>query len=77
MSRKEALKSYTLSPAYAAFEEDLKGSLKAGKLADLTVFSKDIMTIAEDQIPTAQVLYTIVGGQVAYQRAATSGTAVK
>jgi hypothetical protein len=54
--------------AYAAFEELSKGSLKTGKLADVTVLSKDILTIAEDQIPAAQVEYTIVGGKVMYQR---------
>ena len=68
MSRMEALKSYTLNPAYAAFEESSRGSLKAGKLADVTVLSKDITTIAEDDIPTAHVTYTIVGGKVLYKR---------
>jgi predicted amidohydrolase YtcJ len=70
MSRMEALRSYTLNNAYAAFEDDIKGSLKAGKLADVTVLSKDILTIPEDQIPTAKVDYTIVGGKVLYQREA-------
>ena len=68
MSRMEALKSYTLNGAYAAFEESSRGSLKVGKLADMTVLSKDITTIAEDQIPTAQVTYTIVGGKVLYKK---------
>ena len=68
MSRMEALKSYTLSPAYAAFEESSKGSLKVGKLADMTVLSKDITTIPEDEIPTAHVSFTIVGGKVLYKR---------
>ena len=68
MSRMEALKSYTLHGAYAAFEEASRGSLKVGKLADMTVLSKDITTIAEDQIPTAQVTYTIVGGKVLYRK---------
>jgi hypothetical protein len=67
MSRMEALKSYTWNNAYAAFEEDLKGSLAAGKLADITVLSKDILTIPEDSIPTAKVVYTILGGKVAYK----------
>ena len=67
MSRLEALRSYTLSGAYAAFEEDIKGSLTPGKLADITVLSQDIMTIAEDEIPRTQVVYTIVGGQVMYR----------
>ncbi len=69
MSRLEALQSYTISGAYAAFEEDIKGSLTPGKLADITVLSKDIMTMPEDEIPTTQVVYTIVGGKVLYRRA--------
>jgi predicted amidohydrolase YtcJ len=68
MTRDEALRSYTIDAAFAGFEESIKGSLKAGKLADITVLSKDIMTIPEDQIPTAQVLHTIVGGRVLYSR---------
>jgi predicted amidohydrolase YtcJ len=66
MSRMEALRSYTINAAYAGFDEAIKGSLAAGKLADVTVFSKDIMTVPEDQIPTARILYTIVGGKVQY-----------
>ncbi|MFQ5929155.1 MAG: amidohydrolase [Acidobacteriota bacterium] len=69
MSREQALKSYTLNGAYAAFEEDIKGSLTVGKLADITVLSKDIMTIPEDEIRSARVLYTIVGGKVMYRAA--------
>jgi hypothetical protein len=68
MSRMEALRSYTINAAYAGFDENIKGSLKVGKLADITVFSKDIMTVPEDQIPSTQVLYTIVGGKVQYER---------
>jgi predicted amidohydrolase YtcJ len=67
LSREEALKSYTWNNAYAAFEEKLKGSLETGKLADITVLSKDIMTIPEDQILTTDVLYTIVGGKIMYE----------
>jgi predicted amidohydrolase YtcJ len=66
MSRTEALRSYTIDAAFAAFDETIKGSLTPGKLADITVLSKDIMTIPEDQIPSAAVLYTIVGGKVEY-----------
>lgn len=69
MTREEALRSYTLAAAYSAFEEGIKGSLMPGKLADVTVLSKDIMTIPDAEIPTAQVMYTIVGGQVRYRRA--------
>ena len=68
MSRAEALKSYTWNGAFAAKEETLKGSLAVGKLADITVLSKDIMTIAEDEIPSTQAVYTIVGGKIAYRR---------
>jgi predicted amidohydrolase YtcJ len=67
MTRDEALRSYTLSAAYAAFEEDIKGSLTVGKLADVTVLSKDIMTVPEEQIRDAKVLFTIVGGEVKYE----------
>lgn len=70
MSRAEALKSYTWNNAYAAFEEKLKGSLEPGKLADITVLSKDIMTIPEDEILSADVVYTIVGGKVNFDRTA-------
>jgi predicted amidohydrolase YtcJ len=68
MTRAEALKSYTWNGAYAAKEESLKGSLAVGKLADITVLSKDIMTIAEDEIPSTVAVYTIVGGKVAFSR---------
>jgi predicted amidohydrolase YtcJ len=68
MTRMEALRSYTLENAYAAFEENLKGALKPGMLGDITVLSKDILTISDDELLTAQVDYTIVGGKVAYQR---------
>jgi predicted amidohydrolase YtcJ len=69
MTREEALKAYTLNNAYAAFEEGFKGSLTPGKLADVTVLSRDIMTIPDDSIPTARVVYTIIGGQIKYQAA--------
>ncbi len=69
MTRLQALTSYTLSGAYAAFEEDIKGSLTPGKLADITVLSKDIMTIPEEEIPSTEVVFTIVGGKVMYNRA--------
>jgi len=66
MSRMEALRSYTIDAAFAGFEETIKGSLTPGKLADVTVLSKDIMTIPEAEIPSAAVVYTIVGGKVEY-----------
>jgi len=68
MSRTEALKSYTWNGAFAAKQETLMGSLAVGKLADITVLSKDIMTVAEEEIPTTAAVYTIVGGKVAFKR---------
>ncbi|OGD14249.1 MAG: amidohydrolase [Candidatus Aminicenantes bacterium RBG_16_66_30] len=68
MTREEALRAYTLNGAYAAFEEGLKGSLTPGKLADITVLSRDILTCPEDDIPGTEVLYTIIGGKVLYRK---------
>ena len=68
MTREQALRSYTLSGAHAAFEEDIKGSIEPGKLADFTVFSQDIMTIPEDEILKTEVIYTIIDGKVVYKR---------
>jgi predicted amidohydrolase YtcJ len=67
LTREEALRAYTLDNAYAAFEEDIKGSLAPGKLADITVLSRDIMTVEEEEIPGTTVLYTIIGGRVVYE----------
>jgi len=69
MTRQEALRSYTLSNAYAAFEENVKGSITPGKLADIDILSKDIMTIPAEEIPEARVEYTILGGKVVYRAA--------
>jgi len=68
MSRMEALRSYTVENAYAAFEENLKGSLKVGMLGDIVVLSKDILTVPDDDILKTEVEYTIVGGKVVYQK---------
>ncbi|MBP7706669.1 MAG: amidohydrolase [Candidatus Aminicenantes bacterium] len=68
MTREEALRSYTINGAYAGFEEALKGSLTPGKLADIAVLSRDILTCPEDDLPGTEVLYTIVGGKVLYQK---------
>lgn len=67
LSRIEALKSYTLWAAYAGFEEHLKGSLVPGKLADITVLTKDITRVPDEEIRDAKVVYTIVGGKVVYR----------
>jgi predicted amidohydrolase YtcJ len=66
MSREEALKSYTIWPAYAAFEENLKGSIEAGKLADFIVIDRDYMTCGENEIKDIRVLETVIGGKTVY-----------
>jgi len=66
MSREEAIKSYTWNNAYAAFEEEDKGSLEIGKLGDLVILSKDLINCSDDEILETKVLYTIVGGKVKY-----------
>jgi predicted amidohydrolase YtcJ len=66
LTRDQALRSYTVNPAFAAFEEDLKGTLSPGKLADITILSRDIMTIPEEEIPDVEVVYTIIGGAVRF-----------
>jgi predicted amidohydrolase YtcJ len=68
MTREEALRSYTAAAAWAAFEEQDKGTLAVGKLADLVVLSGDLLTMPADEIPSVRVETTIVGGQVAYER---------
>ncbi|MDQ7816517.1 MAG: amidohydrolase [Melioribacteraceae bacterium] len=67
MSRMEALRSYTVNGAYASFEENIKGSLKTGMLADVVVLSNDLLTCPEDEIPSTKVLYTIVAGKILFQ----------
>jgi hypothetical protein len=68
MTREQALRSYTLHAAYAAFEDDVKGSLTPGKLADVVVLSRDLMTVPDEEILRTEVVYTIVGGRVKYQK---------
>jgi predicted amidohydrolase YtcJ len=68
MTREEALKSMTIWPAYAAFQEATMGSLAPGKLADFVVLDRDIMTIAERDILGTAVLTTYIGGKAVYQR---------
>ena len=66
MTRQEALKSYTIWSAYAAFEENLKGSIEAGKLADFIVIDRDYMTCSESEIKDIRVLETVIGGKTVY-----------
>ena len=69
MTREEALRSYTLSPAYAAFEENDKGSITPGKLADLVVLSHNPLTMPLDPRPNVVVEHTIIGGTIVYSAA--------
>ena len=64
----EALLSYTLWNAWAAFEEQEKGSLSPGKLADIVILSKDLLQCAPEEILQARVLKTVIGGKVVYER---------
>ena len=59
---------FTKWAAYSVFEEDIKGTIEVGKLADLTILSKDIMTIPEDEIMSSQVEMTIVDGSIVYSK---------
>jgi predicted amidohydrolase YtcJ len=68
MTREQALRSYTLDAAYGAFEENIKGSITAGKLADFTIYNQDIMTIEEDRILSTEVVMTIFDGRVVYKK---------
>ncbi len=67
LSREEALRSVTIWAAKGSFEEDEKGSLEAGKLADIVILDRDLMSIPENEIPDAEVLYTIVNGEILYK----------
>lgn len=68
MTREEALTTYTLNNAIAAFEEDIKGTLTPGKYADIVVLSQDLLTVEEDEIPDTTVDMTIIGGEIKYER---------
>ncbi len=68
MTRMEGLEAYTINAAYGAHEEEIKGSLTVGKLADIVVLSHDILAVPEDEILDARVDLTIVGGEIVYTR---------
>ena len=68
VNRLAALKMYTINAAYAAFEENIKGTLTPGKLADITILSRDILIIPEPEILQTEVLMTVVGGKIVYQK---------
>jgi predicted amidohydrolase YtcJ len=67
VSREQALKMFTIWPAYAAFEEKDKGSIEVGKLADFTVLSQDIMKIPEPEILKTRCVITIIGGEIVFE----------
>ncbi len=67
MTREEALRSMTLWPAYAAFQENELGSISTGKYADFTILNRDIMTVAPERIIGTKVIATYVGGAAVYQ----------
>ena len=62
----EALRAYTLDAAFAAFQEDLKGTLEPGKLADIVVLDRDLFAMDPVDLPDARVLATVVGGRVVH-----------
>jgi predicted amidohydrolase YtcJ len=66
VSREQALKMFTIWPAYAAFEEKDKGSIEPGKLADFTVLSQDIMKIPEPEILRTRCVMTVIGGEIVF-----------
>jgi hypothetical protein len=67
LSREQAIRLYTINNAYLTFEEKEKGSLEAGKLADLIVLDRDILTCPTDEVRTIQVEQTYLGGKIVYQ----------
>jgi predicted amidohydrolase YtcJ len=67
VTREQALKMFTIWPAYVAFEEDLRGSIEVGKLADLTVLSADIMKIPEMEILKTHCVMTVIGGEIVFE----------
>src|ERR1051326_2312213 len=68
VTREQALKMFTVWPAYAAFEEKLRGSIEVGKLADLTILSADIMKIPEPDILQTHCVMTVINGEVVYEK---------
>jgi predicted amidohydrolase YtcJ len=67
VSREDALRMYTINNAYASFEEELKGSIEPGKLADLVVISEDFLNCPVEDIKTIEAEMTMVGGEIVYK----------
>jgi predicted amidohydrolase YtcJ len=68
MTREEAIYSYTLGNAFAAFEEDIKGSIEIEKYADIVILSKNLITCEDEEILDTKILYTLVNGEIKYNR---------
>ena len=68
ITRFEALKMFTIWPAIASFQENVKGTIEVGKLADLSIFDKDLMNIPELEILESKNILTVVGGRIVYQK---------
>ncbi len=67
ISMKEALKTYTINAAYAAFEEDIKGTIDVGKLADLVILNKNPLEISKENIKELKIVETIIRGKTVYR----------
>ena len=66
MTREQALRSMTIDAAYAAFQENEKGTIEVGKWADFTIVNQDIMNIPEEEILSTKVLRTVIGGETVF-----------
>jgi predicted amidohydrolase YtcJ len=64
----EALKAYTINGAFSVFEDGIRGSLEPGKLADVTVFDRNLLKIVPEDILNAEVIQTIVGGKIVFEK---------
>ena len=69
VTRQQAVKAYTSWGAYAQFSETLKGSIEVGKLADLVVLERDILTCPEEEILDTKVVLTVIDGNTVFERA--------
>jgi predicted amidohydrolase YtcJ len=77
ITREQALKMYTINNAYASFEENIKGSIETGKLADLAVLSDDLLTCSEDKIREVRSLLTIVNGRIVFDKGTFTSPAIR
>jgi predicted amidohydrolase YtcJ len=67
LDRVTALKLFTIWPAYATFREDELGTIEVGKLADFSVFDRDLMTVPDDELPDARPVMTVIEGEVVWR----------